>query len=59
MDSVPRNPGVIYKWSSFGTPKPRARRCGEKETTEGYESAEGGRTKKRIVGYRELGRERS
>lgn len=32
MHSISRSPGVIYKWSSLGTPKPRVR-LGEKEAT--------------------------
>lgn len=36
MHSISRSPGVIYKWSSLGTPKPRVR-LGEKEATEGWE----------------------
>lgn len=42
MHSVSRSPGVIYKWSSLGTPKPRAL-LGEKEATEGWERGVKGR----------------
>lgn len=62
MHSISRSPGVIYKWSSLGTPKPRVR-LGEKEAT-GRIGARGGRAwgaRERIEGYRErdLGRERT
>lgn len=42
MHSVSRKPGVIYKWSSLGTPKPRAL-LGEKEAIEGWERGVKGR----------------
>lgn len=42
MHSVSRSPRVIYKWSSLGTPKPRAR-LEEKEATEGWERGAKGR----------------
>lgn len=60
MHSVSRNPGVIYKWSSLGTPKPRAR-LEEKEATEGWERGVKGRENEgenRPGGYRERARQR-
>lgn len=59
MHSISRSPGVIYKWSSLGTPKPRVP-LGEKEAREDRNAGwKGQGAKKRIVeGYRKPARQR-
>lgn len=62
MHSVSRSPGVIYKWSSLGTPKPRVR-LGEKEGDGRIGAREGRARERRRESSRdtesELGRERA